>query len=151
MARPSHAPAPPYNPAVRTRSRVASRTPGQPTAGMPRRRRSGYDQTEDAEASIIPAYAGARAQDSPRLTTSASAYSHTEPLRATNKPIRHYTIPRRRFTAPKPATSPGDIAGRCTALAVALVSVTASVPPVTTAALRRTRRSPPCSVPGVCR
>ena len=38
---------------------------------------------------------------------------------------------------------PGDIAGRCTALAVALVSVTASVPPATTAAPRRTRRSPP--------
>ncbi len=38
---------------------------------------------------------------------------------------------------------PGDIAGRCTALAVALVSVTASVPPATTAAPRRTRRNPP--------
>ena len=64
--------------------------------------------TEDAEADIIPANAGARAQNSP-----------------------------------KPPTSPGDIAGRCTVLAVALVSVTASVPPVTTAAPRRTRRSPP--------
>ena len=34
-------------------------------------------------------------------------------------------------------------AGRCTALAVVLVSVTASVPPLTTTAPRRTRRSPP--------
>ncbi len=48
--------------------------------------------------------------------------------------------PRRR---PRP-TTPGDIAGGYTALAVALVSVTASVPPVTTATPRRTRRSPPC-------
>ena len=40
-------------------------------------------------------------------------------------------------------TSPGDIAGSCTALAVALVSVTAFVPPVTNAVPRRTRRSPP--------
>ena len=46
-------------------------------------------------------------------------------------------------TSPRPTTSPGDIAGRCTALAVVLVSVTASVPPVTTAAPRRTWRSPP--------
>ena len=34
-------------------------------------------------------------------------------------------------------------AGRCTALAVVLVSVTASVPPLTITAPRRTRRSPP--------
>lgn len=47
-------------------------------------------------------------------------------------------------TSPRTATSaPGDTAGRCTTLAVAFVSVTASVPPATTVAPRRTRRSPP--------
>ena len=76
----------------------------KPAQGTPARQAP----TEDAEAGIILVNASARAQDSPR-----------------------------------PTTSPGDIAGRCTALAVALVSVTASVPPVTTAAPRRTRRSPP--------
>ena len=91
-----------------------------------------------------------------------SANLHTEPLRATNQPFRHYyTPPDTVSRRPKPpaaagktldagrssrtttTSSPGDIAGRCTALAVALVSVTASAPPVTTAAPRRTRRSPP--------
>ena len=48
-----------------------------------------------------------------------------------------------RRTALSPRRRLGDIAGRCTVLAVALVSVIASVPPVTTAAPRRTRRSPP--------
>ena len=46
---------------------------------------------------------------------------------------------------PQPPATAGEAldAGRCTALAVAPVPVTASVPPITTTTPRRTRRSPP--------
>jgi len=173
-ARPSHAPAPPYHPAAQTRRSVAHRTPGQPAAGPPRRRTrrrrrlclflcpslttSAPERPSPQSRPGLFMVKDKPAPDSSRPTTSASANPHTEPLRATKKPIRHYPPPDavpQRAQPPASAeealnadrssrtttTSPGDIAGRC--IALVFVSVTASVPPATVAAPRRTRRCPP--------
>ena len=74
-----------------------------------------------------------------RYTTPPDAIPrHPQPPAAAAKALEADRSSRTATTSP-----PGDIAGSCTTLAVALVSVTASVPPVTTAAPKRTRRSPP--------
>ncbi len=53
-ARPSHAPAPPYHPTVRTRLRVTNRTHGRPTAVTPRRRQIAQPNTGRPCASPSP-------------------------------------------------------------------------------------------------
>ena len=53
-ARSSHAPAPPYHPAMQTRHRVTHRTPGQPAADTPRRRQIAQPHTGRPCASPSP-------------------------------------------------------------------------------------------------
>ena len=90
-ARSSHAPAPPYHPAVQTRRRVAGMTPGRPATGPPERQQIAWPNTGRPCASPSPSLrstsASAWAAQARRLPVAAVCANVNTPPYAARLPL----------------------------------------------------------------